>query len=145
MPKLFGELRERYAARAGGYTRVLLTESPKEDQARSAILELVDGPKDMRYLLTARTMAKDMREGGKHSDITIRNMSKVTRYRDGGMTELEELAKKLVIDARPEREDRAVTVPLKQRVYPERAILFGKTRLKYGEPHASRKAIGKGA
>ncbi|KAI9878758.1 MAG: hypothetical protein M1823_006916, partial [Watsoniomyces obsoletus] len=45
--KIFGELRERYASRQGGYTRVLRTEPKKRDQAESAVLELVDGPKDM--------------------------------------------------------------------------------------------------
>ena len=55
MPKLFGELRERYAARPGGYTRVLRVEPQKEDQAPSAILEQVDGPRDMRFAMTART------------------------------------------------------------------------------------------
>ncbi|RMY29215.1 hypothetical protein D0864_17006, partial [Hortaea werneckii] len=40
LPKLFGPLRERYASRPGGYTRVLRIEPVKEDQAPSAILEL---------------------------------------------------------------------------------------------------------
>jgi len=146
MPKLFGELRERYATRAGGYTRVLLTESPKEDQARSAILELVDGPKDMRYNLTARTMAKDIRDGAaQHSPITLRNIAKVTRFRKDGMEQLEKLAEQLVIDASPEKEESMVKVPEKKRVYPEPDAVFGKERRRYGLPWASRTAIGRGA
>jgi large subunit ribosomal protein L17 len=46
VPKLFGPIRERYADRPGGYTRILRIEPMKEDQAESAILELVDGPRD---------------------------------------------------------------------------------------------------
>jgi hypothetical protein len=141
LPKLFGELRERYAARAGGYTRVLLIEPPKEDQARSAILELVDGPKDMRYNMTARTMAKDMREGSQHSELTQLNIAKVTRFRKDGMRELEKLAEKLVIDAEPETEERRIQVPEKKKVYPEPGLLFGKERLRYGLPWASRKSL----
>ncbi|KAJ5248745.1 54S ribosomal protein L8 [Penicillium chermesinum] len=81
---LFGPLRERYAERQGGYTRVLRVE-PKQkyeyytvakgeknakrerkpdDQAPSAILELVDGPKDTRFAMVARTVARQ-RELGK--------------------------------------------------------------------------------
>src|ERR1700753_1676256 len=37
LPKLFGEFRQRYANRPGGYTRVLRVEPKKEDQAPSAI------------------------------------------------------------------------------------------------------------
>lgn len=145
IPKLFGELRERYATREGGYTRVLLTESPKEDQARSAILELVDGPKDMRYNLTARTMAKDMRDGhSAHTPITLRNIAKVTRFREGGMEELEKLAERLVIEADPEKEEKRIRLPSKERVYPAVGVVFGKERRKYGLPWASRTDISKG-
>ena len=56
--KLFGPIRKRYLNRPGGYTRVLRIESPKEDQADAAILELVDGPKDLRFRLTAKTVAR---------------------------------------------------------------------------------------
>src|SRR5690242_15955729 len=45
MDKLFGELRERYANRPGGYTRVLRQEPIRDDAAPSAILSLVDGPR----------------------------------------------------------------------------------------------------
>jgi hypothetical protein len=92
MPKLFGELRERYAERPGGYTRVLRTE-PRDtySQAPSAILELVDGPKDMRFAMTAATIARDRKFGRNHSDITRMNIQKVTQFREGGMAALEEM------------------------------------------------------
>jgi len=128
MPKLFGPLRERYLERAGGYTRVLLIESPKEDQARSAILELVDGPKDMRWNLTARTMAREIRENLPRTDLTRINIGKVIRYRKDGMQELESLAEKLVIDANPITEEAKVKVPDKKKVYPEPGLVFGKDK-----------------
>ncbi|KAG9234401.1 ribosomal protein L17 [Amylocarpus encephaloides] len=58
-PKVFGALRERYAERPGGYTRVLRIEPLKPDMAPSAILELVDGPKDMRFAMLARTVHRE--------------------------------------------------------------------------------------
>ena len=42
MSKLFGCLRERYAARPGGFTRVLRIPNRKGDNAPMAIVELVD-------------------------------------------------------------------------------------------------------
>lgn len=42
MSKLFGSLRERYAARPGGFTRVLRIPNRKGDNAPMAIVELVD-------------------------------------------------------------------------------------------------------
>jgi hypothetical protein len=118
IPKLFGPLRERYADRPGGYTRVLRIE-PKQkfeyysvpqgdksaiperkpcDQAPSAILELVDGPKDMRFAMTARTVLRQ-REGwsGQLNNITKLNVEKVTRFRKGGAEALEEAIRKLQV------------------------------------------------
>ena len=104
IPKLFGPLRERYQDRPGGYTRVLRIEPPKPDQAPSAILELVDGPKDMRFAMTARAVARqrtldDKRdEAGEMprgiNEITLKNVKKVTKYREGGQQALESLVKR---------------------------------------------------
>jgi large subunit ribosomal protein L17 len=91
LPKLFGPLRERYAERPGGYTRVLRIEPLKEDQAPSAILELVDGPKDMRFALTARTVARLREKGHLHNEITEKNIQKVTQFRKDGAEELEKM------------------------------------------------------
>ncbi|KAJ5689663.1 54S ribosomal protein L8 [Penicillium macrosclerotiorum] len=123
LPKLFGPLRERYADRPGGYTRVLRVE-PKEkyeyysapkgdknavperkpaDQAASAILELVDGPKDMRFAMTARTVARHRELGVEElNDLTQRNVDKVTRFRKGGMQAFEEAIRKLKIGSSKE-------------------------------------------
>ncbi|KAJ5151865.1 54S ribosomal protein L8 [Penicillium capsulatum] len=123
IPKLFGPLRERYAERPGGYTRVLRIE-PKQkyeyysvpkgdknavaerkphDQAPSAILELVDGPKDMRFALTARTVARQRENGNDFlNQLTAMNVRKVTRFRAGGIEALEEAIQGLKIkDKKP--------------------------------------------
>lgn len=96
MPKLFTTLRERYLARPGGYTRVLRTE-PKStyDQAPTAILEFVDGPKDMRFHMTAATVARDQKEGLKQTLITRLNRRKVTRFRKDGSAEFNTLVSRM--------------------------------------------------
>lgn len=95
IPKIFGPLRERYALRPGGYTRVLRIEPKKDDQAPSAILELVDGPKDMRFAMTARTLMKLREEEKSLNEITSLNVHKVTRFRKGGEEELENEVRRL--------------------------------------------------
>lgn len=94
LPKVFGTLRERYANRPGGFTRVLRTEALKEDHAESAILELVDGPKDMRFALTARTIARCRARGQEINDMTAANIQKVTKLRPDGEAELEKMVNK---------------------------------------------------
>ncbi|PYI01710.1 50S ribosomal protein L17 [Aspergillus sclerotiicarbonarius CBS 121057] len=108
LPKLFGPLRERYAERPGGYTRVLRVEPKKDDQAASAILELVDGPKDMRFALTARTVARQRSQGLETlNELTTMNVNKVTRFRKGGVTDLEREIKRLEITGHGREEDKA--------------------------------------
>lgn len=117
LPKLFGPLRERYANRPGGYTRVLRIEPIKEDQAPSAILELVDGPKDMRFAMTARTIAKCRAGSKKINDMTAANIAKVTRYRPNADDALEDMVGKFEkLDAAGDLGDTEVK---KKRVYPE--------------------------
>jgi len=95
MPKLFGPLRERYQSRPGGYTRVLRIEPLKTDQAPSAILELVDGPKDIRFLMTAKTLARQRSEGIQLNDFTRINIKKVTQFREDGEEALKQMVNKL--------------------------------------------------
>ncbi|CCX06977.1 ribosomal protein L17 [Pyronema domesticum] len=95
LPKLFGTLAERYKERPGGYTRVLRIEPLKTDQAPSAILEFVDGPKDMRFHMTAKTIAACQAEKKDMSDFTVKNIKKVTQFRSNGQAELEKLVQKL--------------------------------------------------
>ncbi|KAK0669004.1 putative mitochondrial LSU ribosomal protein L17 precursor [Cercophora samala] len=96
MPKLFGPIRERYLDRPGGYTRVLRT-MPKNkfDQGDSAILELVDGPKDMRFAITAAAVARDRKLGKEHTDLTRKNVQKVTRFRPEGRDVFEAMVEKV--------------------------------------------------
>ncbi|KAK1081001.1 54S ribosomal protein L8, mitochondrial [Friedmanniomyces endolithicus] len=117
LPKLFGPLRERYANRPGGYTRVLRIEPIKEDQAASAILELVDGPKDKRFALTAKTIATMRQTGHKINDMTAANIAKVTNFRKDADQELEEMVQKFERMA-AEGEEENVEVK-KRRVYPK--------------------------
>ena len=116
MPKLFGEIRDRYAARPGGYTRVLRIEPHKEDQAPSAILELVDGPRDMRFALTAKTLARERGSPYGPRELTMRNVEKVTRYRPDGEKVLEQKVQEM--EGRDEDEERRKMGELKKRVYP---------------------------
>ncbi|KAF7512405.1 hypothetical protein GJ744_001340 [Endocarpon pusillum] len=114
LPKLFGPLRERYANRPGGYTRVLRTEPLDRDkkhrrddreynpgQNESAILELVDGPKDMRFALTARALVRQREReesegaGNGMTEIMAANVRKVTRFREGGEEDLEREVRRL--------------------------------------------------
>ncbi|CAK45247.1 54S ribosomal protein L8, mitochondrial [Aspergillus awamori] len=114
LPKLFGPLRERYAERPGGYTRVLRVEPKKDDQAASAILELVDGPKDMRFALTARTVARQRSQGLETlNELTTMNVNKVTRFRKGGIADLEREIKRLEITGHG-KEDAGKAKPAKQ-------------------------------
>lgn len=94
VPKLFGPIRERYLDRPGGYTRVLRIEPLKEDQAESAILELVDGPRDLRFAMTAKTLAR-LPETRKMNELTAKNVQKVTQFRKDGMDSLRDMVNKM--------------------------------------------------
>ncbi|RVD80254.1 mitochondrial 54S ribosomal protein bL17m [Arthrobotrys flagrans] len=94
--KLFGQIRERYANRDGGYTRVLHIEPYNGDAAPSAILELVDGPKDMRFAMTAKAVARNTYEGTPVHPITKKNIEKVTRFRTNGKEEFQQVVKYFV-------------------------------------------------
>ncbi|KAI1090020.1 ribosomal protein L17 [Rostrohypoxylon terebratum] len=96
LPKLFGELRRRYADRPGGYTRVLRTEpKSKYDQGDSAILELVDGPRDMRFAMTAAAVARDQKMGKQSTYYTLLNKKKVTQFRKNGADEFSKMVTKV--------------------------------------------------
>ena len=70
-------------------------EPVKEDQSPSAILELVDGPKDMRFAMTARAIAAQQDTEKGITDLTAKNIVKVTRHRKNGEQELKELANRM--------------------------------------------------
>lgn len=93
--KLFGELKQRFMNREGGYTRVVLTE-PKNglDQAESAILEYVDGPKDTRFMMAAKTVARDRLLGRPTTFVTTTNIKKATQFR--GEKPFEEMVRRFM-------------------------------------------------
>lgn len=96
---MFGPLRERYADRPGGYTRVLRVEPKKDDQAPSAILELVDGPKDMRFAITAKAVARRRSQGLETlNELTLMNVRKVTQFRKDGVEALERAISRVKLD-----------------------------------------------
>ena len=51
------------------------------DQGESAILELVDGPKDSRFMMTAKAVARDRLLGKESTPVTQQNVKKVTQFR----------------------------------------------------------------
>lgn len=104
MSKVFGELKQRYANRPGGYTRVLRCEPLKNDSAASAILSLVDGPKDIRFSMTAKALLRQQEENLPMNDITATNIRKVTRFRAGGVNELAKAVKELSIATKEQKE-----------------------------------------
>jgi large subunit ribosomal protein L17 len=116
VPKLFGPIRERYANRPGGYTRVLRIEPMKEDQAESAILELVDGPKDLRFAMTAKTLARLPKVKQLH-ERTVENVKKVTQFREGGMKSLRNMVSRMRLLNEEDIDKRILPPPRK--VYPE--------------------------
>lgn len=75
----------------------MLRTEPKSryDQAPSAILELVDGPKDMRFAVTAAAVARDRMLGKQHTDLTRKNIEKVTRFRKQGRDAFEDMVGKV--------------------------------------------------
>lgn len=112
MPKLFGELRERYLTREGGYTRVVRTE-PRDalDQAETSILEFVDGPKDTRFMMTAKTVARDRLLGRETTPVTRTNIKKVTQFR--GVDPFESMVQRFMMlstegEASAQKEESAV-------------------------------------
>lgn len=59
LPKVFGTLAERYADRPGGYTRIQRFGKRPGDNAPVAILSLVDGPRDLKFEMAARAVARE--------------------------------------------------------------------------------------
>ncbi|CAE6405662.1 unnamed protein product [Rhizoctonia solani] len=59
LDKLFTTYRDRYLQRPGGYTRILKYGHRPGDHAPKAILQLVDGPRDLRIQMAGRAVGKE--------------------------------------------------------------------------------------
>ena len=94
---------------------MLRIEPIKEDQAPSAILELVDGPKDMRFAMTARTIANVRSKNQNINDMTAANIAKVTRFRTNADADLEDMVQKF--ERLQAEGDEGVEEVKKKRVY----------------------------
>ena len=106
LPKLFGTLAERYAARPGGYTRVTKYGRRPGDNAEQCLLSLVDSERDVKREMTARAVGREvverlvgsgkgrealhegvrgcLKSGAGLSERTWRDAGKVLRYRTEG-------------------------------------------------------------
>jgi large subunit ribosomal protein L17 len=74
-------------------------------------LELVDGPKDMRFALTARTLARQRSQGVETlNELTMVNVRKVTRFQKDGVEKLEKAIKKIKLDNDKKKRSETVSV-----------------------------------
>ncbi|ODQ65317.1 mitochondrial ribosomal protein of the large subunit [Nadsonia fulvescens var. elongata DSM 6958] len=85
--KLYTELVGRYVQRPGGYTRIHKVEPRLGDYAPQAIIELVDGKRDMKFYMTARVVARLERQGLPIDKTTQMNLEDVIRFRQNGKEE----------------------------------------------------------
>lgn len=94
---------------------MLRIEPEKEDQAPSAILQLVDGPRDLRFMMVAKTIAREREHGLQRTDITTTNLKKITAFRPNAEKSLEEAVEQMRIrEIDPERMKQGTA---KKRVY----------------------------
>jgi Ribosomal protein L17 len=115
MPKLCDEIATRYRNRPGGYTRLHRLPPRYGDMAPMAILELVDGKRDMLWSMTARRVARSAILGTKWLSESSRDaMYRVFQFRGPDAVKQfdEEVArqKKLLLreDRKIKREQKAI-------------------------------------
>jgi len=92
-PKLFETLARRYAERPGGYTRIHKFGHRPGDNAPHAVLELVDGPRDLRLEMAARAAGWDIlssRLKKTNSSSSSSSSSSPRALVEGGLKDVEE-------------------------------------------------------
>ncbi|QRV97733.1 ribosomal protein L17 [Ceratobasidium sp. AG-Ba] len=101
LDKLFTTYKTRYESRPGGYTRIHKFGYRQGDHAPHAILELVDGPRDLKFQFAARAIGRETAAGfisGTENGNGLRDKTKLAvdkalKFRDpSAREELEKLA-----------------------------------------------------
>lgn len=109
---------------------MLRIEPLKEDQAASAILELVDSPKDIRFAMMAKVLARQRSENLPETPITRANLKKVMQFRgDKGKDQMEKMVEKF---AKLTAEGKEVKEVHQKKVYPDP---LNPTKGKKGSPY----------
>ncbi|KAG0340510.1 hypothetical protein BG000_011810 [Podila horticola] len=71
LPKLFGPLAERFKSRKGGYTRIHKMGNRFGDNAPVAVIELIDGPGDLKNQMLFKALARqENKKAGSIASIT---------------------------------------------------------------------------
>lgn len=79
MPKLFGPLAERFKDRKGGYTRIHKMGNRFGDNAPVAVIELIDGPGDLKNQLLFKALARQEKaQPGSIANLVEQNKEKMT-------------------------------------------------------------------
>ncbi|KAF9101094.1 hypothetical protein BGX29_006005 [Mortierella sp. GBA35] len=87
LPKLFGPLAERFKSRKGGYTRIHKLGNRFGDNAPVAVIELIDGPGDLKNQILFKALARqESAKSGSIKEIVEANMEKLTiSTKEGGL------------------------------------------------------------
>ncbi|KAG0053876.1 hypothetical protein BGZ83_000273 [Gryganskiella cystojenkinii] len=79
LPKLFGPLAERFKNRKGGYTRIHKLGNRFGDNAPVAVIELIDGPGDLKNQLLFKALARqEATKPGSIAELVAANKDKVS-------------------------------------------------------------------
>lgn len=98
LPKLFGELKERYSNRYRGFTRILKLEPRLSDSAPQSIIELVDGSKEMKFWMLARVVARLEQQNLPIDSLTKLNVEKLIKFKPNGEEEFKSLVERMKVE-----------------------------------------------
>ncbi|KAG0217172.1 ribosomal protein L17 [Mortierella sp. GBAus27b] len=84
IPKLFGPLAERYKHRKGGYTRIHKLGNRYGDNAPVAVIELIDGPGDLKNEMLFKSLARsEKKKPGSIKEIVEANLAQKGTITEG--------------------------------------------------------------